>query len=245
MHAVTTFSANGWTKYAREGVESFVRHWPGRLHCYYEQTAPEIDGMLLNATNTGKLVWHDLLAQQALRNVLGWMARIPMMQGRTPDGAYNYHRDAWKFCRKTFAVQDAASRCSGLLFWLDADVRLTQDVPEQVLGEMLAKHAVAYLGRKESPHSECGFIGFNLDVDGTRDFINRWAGSYVDGSFGDLPGWHDCWVFDALREQTGIRSLNLTELTSTGGVAERVFEKSVMGQYGTHLKGSAKHKEAA
>jgi hypothetical protein len=243
MLAVTSFGRVGWEKYARESILTFIEHWPGKIAVCYEQIMPELDGTLLNATSTGKVVWLDLLKDQDLLNVLGWVSRIPTMQGRDEQGGYNFHRDIWKFCRKTFAVKMAMNQSEGPLFWLDADVRLTADIPGDVLREMLHSHPIAYLGRKDT-HSECSFLAFDSTQPEVREFINRWAGAYTDGSVLDLPGWHDCWVFDALLKQMGCNANNLSELVCTGGVAERVFEKSILGKYGTHLKGALKARAA-
>jgi hypothetical protein len=247
MLAVTSFSEVGWKKYAREGVETFIKHWPGTVVALYEKNRPELDGTLLNATSTGKLLWADLFQDHTLMSMLGWCARIPEARGETPNGGYNFHRDIFKFSRKTFAVRMAMNLAGtkAPLFWLDADVRWTEDVPETVLEGMFATGDIAYLGRKGAPHSECGFIGFNVTKEPVQEFINRWAGAYVDGSVLDLPGWHDCWVFDALLKLMKIPANNLTELVSNGNAAEAVFEKSILGKYGTHLKGARKGKEAA
>ena len=196
--------------------------------------------MVAKAVADGKLVWANLFDDKSLLNVLGWAARIPLCQGLMPDKTYNYHRDVWKFCRKTFAVRLAMANWTGPLFWLDADVRFDKPVPEDVVNRLIARHAIAYLGRKDAPHSECGFIGFDTSRQDVRDFIERWAGAYVDGSVFDLPGWHDCWVFDALLKSTRIPANNLTELVSGWSV----FESSVIGKYGIHLKGALKEKAA-
>lgn len=243
MLAVTSFGPTGYQKYAREGLETFVAHWPGQIVAYYEHERPELTGTLVNATGTGKLRWVNLFDDVALKNVLGWMIRLPQTQGKMPDG-YSFHHDAFKFCRKTFAVRNAAAGYSGPLFWLDADLRFHEDVPKEVLEDMMKPAGIAYLGRVEADTSECGFIGFETSKEDVQHFIRRWAGAYVDGSFLELRGWHDCWVFDELLKQSKIPATNLTELVSVGGVAERVFEKSVMGQYGRHLKGSVKFSAA-
>ena len=249
MLGVTSFGPQGWNKYAREGLETFVRHWPGKVVAYYESTPevppPELTGTLLNAVSTGKLALHNLFEDRHLLSVLRRAGKVPLFQGTTQDGKYNYHFDIWKFCRKTFAVRLAAETYSGPIFWIDADVRFTKDIPEEVLSGMLSEKPIAYLGRKGAPHSECGFIGFDTSIAEVRQLIVQWAGAYVDFTVLDLPGWHDCWVFDALVKHFQFPANNLTEKVSTGGGAEAVFEKSILGQYGTHLKGARKEGKRA
>lgn len=229
--AVTSFSKSGWNEYAREGVESFCAHWPGKVIAYYEDDPPDYEHE--------NLIYRNLLEQPELRSVLIWCEKNTVLQGRMPNGTYNYHFNIYKFCRHVFAVSHSALRDERYVFWLDADVRLLKDVPEKFLLDMFADDTyTVHLGRSKT-HTESGFQGFDTAHPRNKLFMDMWRDLYVDGSILALPyGWHDCWSYDYLLRITNVKANNLTPDKVGVGAT---FERSPLANWMVHLKGRVKN----
>jgi hypothetical protein len=165
-------------------------------------------------------------------------------RNRGRDDPSNYRRQAVRFCHKVFAIKRAleaarADRQAGgqglrYLVWIDADVIITRPVTMDDLKKCLPDEgdAVAYLGRKDWDHSECGWLAFDLERGGT-DVIEWVAGAYQSDQVFGLDQWHDSWVWDrAIKER---RATNLTE----GKPGMDIWPHSPMGAWSTHHKGPA------
>ena len=231
--AVTSFSPAGWTDYAEEGVRSFCENWPGRVIAYYEKDKP--------AFTHEKLTYRNLFDQTELLSVLSWCERNPVLQGRMPNGKYNYNFNIYKFCRHVFAVSHAAVGKDGrYVFWLDADVRIKKPVPEEFLSLLFEGDAYTVrLYRGPASHTESGFQGFDTSMEINSAFMNIWRELYIEGTVIALPyGFHDCWSYDHMVKFTRVRAANLTpQLTAIGPA----FKHSSLDEYMTHEKGINKY----
>ena len=225
---ITSFSQEGYEQYARAGLESFVKHWPGKIVVYYEQTRPEFDDP--------KIEWRNLFDDQDCVALCAWTMSVPFLCGDMPDGAFNYHYNLHKFGRKGFAILDSLARDKGHVFWFDADTMMLKDIPQHFLADMLDGVYTCYLGREDAPHSETGFVGWNTGDPANDLFVKAWRSMYVDKTVLALPGFHDCWSYDHLVRNLDVTANNLTP----DAVGADVFPQSPIGEYAVHHKGPAK-----
>jgi len=231
---ITSFGTEGYEKYGRRFIETFLEHWKDETLVVYYETLPE------DRTQDERVEWRDLFS---IPNTPAFyekmMASPKIFQGvRTPKGRqlYDYRFDAYRFCRKVFATVDAALRPpepEERMAWVDADVVFHSDVPDGFLKSILPDEAyTAYLGR-ESMYTETGFVAFNPSHPAHSPFMRLYGDMYVTGAFKFLGEWHDCYVYDMTRTVMGVPGVDL----SGGLECEHPFINSVLGQYMDHLKG--------
>ena len=255
---VTSFSEEGFRKYGRDCVESFCRFWPQGIpiHVYYENTFQLYEGPFLTAENrpTGKqdakIHAVNLLETQPCKAFLKKHHDDRFAQGldhypghswrpNATRAGYNFRFDAYKFARKVFAIQHAANIInSGKLFWIDADVQTRKPVPVEFLNGLFPDGiAISHIDRP-GYHSECGFVGYNLDHPSTLPFINEFARIYSQGRFMDFSEWHDSYIFDRLLERLPLPTYKIAWANKMVPV-----ENSILGEYFYHFKGARKDSE--
>lgn len=235
---VTSFSPAGYEQYGRRFIETFDRFFPGEIDLivYAEHRfAHNPDSRL----DVRPLFGIDICA-----DFVDEYSKIPLACGRevTPawkakdraDG-YSFKTDAVKFCRKVFAIADAARRLpeARLLVWMDADSFTFAKVPSDFLCQLLGDADVAYLGRVGA-HSECGFLAFRMPE--AMPLIHRWELFYASGQFIRAREWHDSYLFDLARDD--VQGLRYRDLTPGG--RGHVWCGSPLGAYIDHLKGNRK-----
>lgn len=237
---VTSYSPAGYDLYGRRFMEAFDRYFPREtgLVVYTEGGGPYADIPWRNG-----LVGRDL---RDLPNFQKFHARhkdSALACGRDPaptwkikdlEDGYCYRFDAMKFCRKVFAVADAATRIrDGLLVWLDADSFAHAPVPENFFANLIGNDDVAYLGR-DGTHSECGFLAFRMPA--ALPVIIQWENFYRNDTCFKEREWHDSYLFDrarAMAPQVSCRNL-------TPGGRRHVWLESPLGPFMDHLKGDRK-----
>lgn len=244
VNLITSFSAAGWEAYGQRCVETFNTFWPPEvtLHVVSENALGS------RLPRSIRIVFHDLYKSAAAKSFLNNNANTLWTQGRGDSarpatvaprwrgGGYNFRFDAYKFSKKVFAIELVTGELqSGRVAWLDADVVTFAPVPLDLMGRMLPDaYAISCLARK-GYHSECGFVGYNLDSADTHNFIKAFAALYSTEEVFNLPEWHDSWVFDWLRGKL---------LTKTYQIPHRSkghpFINSELGRYMDHLKGKRK-----
>lgn len=235
---VTTFPNHAWDIYAKNMLESFVANWPAEVSLMVQ-----LDD--------------DLLAQQVdkiLRPTDGMVVgqeadhKAFIERNKGKDDPQDYRKQAVRFCHKVFAIKRAldaiiAHRDANVpnkepgpryLVWLDADVVTTRKITLDEIKECLPKEgdAVAYLGRKDWPHSECGWLAFDLDNGNSEAIINKVIRLYNSDEVFKFEQWHDSWVWDYAMCGT-CESTNLTK--DKPGMD--VWPHSPMGNWSTHHKG--------
>jgi hypothetical protein len=194
----------------------------------------------------------DLLSERSdLRAFIQRHANNPLAHGQAgPPGKWNpkkaFRWDAVRFSYKVYTVAMCADLIdSGWMIWLDADSHTHTAVPMSWLPTVCpTDHMMCHLGRGEKYHSECGFVGYNLDHPATRNFIADFVGLYdTDGIFG-LEEWHDSYVWDVVRKQYQIQHenkfFNLNPTYDDKGLAGHPFINSALGMYMDHVKGKRK-----
>lgn len=234
---VTSFSQKGYLQYGRRFVETFNQYWPKEvdLYVYHEGSIVNNSIKNMNLFVASKDCKEFITRHQDSILVKGRMVNQPYKwkSNAVPVG-YNFRYDAWKFCRKIFALAHAAENLKeGKLFWVDADVVTFSNVPLNLLDEVLPeKYHTCYLGRKRS-HSECGFVGYNLDTLQGRRLIKDFAELYATDKFLVLEEWHDSYVYDYIRKVVGVTGNDI----SAGLYSGHVFINSILGKYMDHIKG--------
>lgn len=156
---------------------------------------------------------------------------------------YNFRFDAYKFARKVFAIADAANRCAegSKLFWIDADMVFKSAMSPETFHDLLKDdEGVCYLNRKPY-HSECGFVGYNLQHKEVRRLISQFKDVYALDTFFQLKEWHDSFVFDEMlyRFKGKILERHIPHTSCSDPVGH-----SELATYMTHLKGDRKFKGA-
>jgi hypothetical protein len=236
---VTSFGVKGYEDYGKRFLDAFRKYWPEniRLLVYHEGSVlPE---------------WCHSLDLREVGSCASFLARHRnslVAQGKEPkpgfrwkksalEAGYNFRFDAYKFCRKVFALYDASTISDGKMFWLDADTITFREVPLKLLDMCLPDtFDVSYLSRRKNYHSECGFVGYNLYSNKTRRFLDTFASLYDTDAVFDLKEWHDSYVFDRVVEAHDLTSYHIPNVTIND-----VFNSSLIGQYMYHYKGDRKY----
>ncbi len=277
--AVTTFHERGYEEYGREMIRGFEAHWPAEvpLYVYAEGCRPE--------PPSPRVVLRDLLAE--CPELVAFKARHrddPVAHGareftvlqaglrfrpfgpllRRVRWGKGFRWDAVRFSHKSFATFDAARRRpADVLLWLDADLRFLQDVPRELLEEIVPETClVAYLKRakngeaaaelipsqrrlrfyhREGKHPETGIVGYNLRHAAIDDFLAEFEALYTRDALFEEREFTDSFLFDRLRERFAARGHETYDIgEGIGRVASHPLVNSRLGPYMDHLKGERK-----
>lgn len=224
---ITTFPNSSWAVYAEKMLQSYVKYWPTSIPLMVQLD----DDMLY------QLVDSILRPQDGI--AVGWEPEHAAFVERNKDKDHptDYRKQPVRFCHKVFAVHRAYEaamnqKVSGgdsirYLIWMDADV-ITTGLPN--IEACLPKEgdAVAYLGRKDWDHSECGWLAFDLENGGGK-FIELLYEFYINDTILSQEQWHDSWAFDLLKPA----ATNLTQ--DKPGMD--IWKHSPMAAWSTHYKG--------
>ena len=230
--AVTSFNPEGWKEYAGEYIETWIQNWPGRLIAYCNGERPAGLHQGIEARN--------FFDQPEYLEFVAQLGGYKIFSGEG-FGKYDYHHDILKFSRKVFAITHAAlSMKEGIVYWIDADIKMGKPIPEQFLMSQAEGVYTAHLGRKDYPHSEGGVTTYDTGHRGNKRFMKALRRMFVDLTVLTLPMWHDAAAYDWLLENLvpKISSRNLT--LGVGG--QQVFSRSPFGEYMEHRKGTRKDK---
>ena len=149
-----------------------------------------------------------------------------------------YTFDAIKFSRKVFAITDPWGPY-GWRIWLDADVETFSKVDRNTLRKFCPQErAISYIGRdhRDWHHSECGFVGYNMNLPETRAFLERFRWYYTSGMVFSLLEWHDSYVFDKVMAEF-YHHTPLFHNLAQGIRGMHPWPDTVLGKYMTHSKG--------
>lgn len=242
---VTTFNADGYNKYGRRMIDTFINAWPQDISlwvyaegCVVHQTAPNLQIFDLAQASPElakfKRTWQDVPRAN------GDVSTDPVRSQRK-DAGKGFKWDAVRFAHKVYAIFAAAQHCnSEWLIWMDADMVCHSPVPMDFVNSMCPFNVdLCFLGR-EGKYTECGLYAMNLHSPLIQLFLNRFQHFYDDAEHGifTLEEWHDSFVFDAVR-----KSMQLRELNWSAGIIRgegHPLINSSWGQYLDHLKGDRK-----
>ncbi|MFO7296021.1 MAG: hypothetical protein C0P72_008360 [Clostridia bacterium] len=233
---VTSCSLAGWEEYGQHCIANLLRYWPDEVTVYLisEDSLPLNNLPLLPKDRlvTCSLTSNPNAVKFYEKNKFNAQAR-----GRIRSNIYRYSHDAWKFSKKVYAIELAASFVPvGKLIWLDADVNTFKPIPIEFLHKMCPDSCnISFLSRRRW-HSECGFVGYNLNTQKTREFITAFADVYTSGLVFHLREWHDSFVFDWLRAKHDLACYKIPN-----GSEVHPFNYSELGHYMDHWKGNRKN----
>lgn len=239
---LTTFPNSAYKVYGERMLQSYCANWPEEVGLLVKLD----DDLLLPDVNKilrpcdGAVGGHTLEQSAFLE------------RNKDRDDPNDYRKQACRFSHKVFALKSAAdfwrdekkrtgkAECRYLI-WLDADVLTTRKVTIEDIQKCLPKEgdAVAYLGRKDWDHSECGWLAFDLE-NGGNTIINTAFSYYNRDEIFKFVQWHDSWVFDIIRNQ----SCGWTNLTPDAKGME-VWPQSPMAAWSKHYKGPIAKQELA
>ena len=241
---VTSFSADGYERYAQKMLESVVENWHPdlKLTAYYHDCEEALVSAFPKASN---IEYRNL---NEVEDMLAYRERMKAYDG-TANGqtAYDWRMDAIKWCHKVYALTDLGLELAdkdaeaGWMCWLDADTVTTKPLTVEKVSALLPEKAhLVHLGRKDVDYSETSFIGFNLSYESPVYMIADLRGCYDIGEVVSYREWHDGFIFERLLKiytAHGMRVHNLTP--DVEGLA--AFQSSPLSQYMTHYKGALKN----
>jgi hypothetical protein len=170
-----------------------------------------------------------------------------------------------KWFRPVAAIKYASEILDGYFSSIDADCLFINKIDDFFFEEILYDYNITFLGRenfkiirhggytsngeyihtntfpstKKDTHTETGYIGFNLNLQGTKKFIDRNFDYWVKGDVLDLEFKTDCHTFDATRKELNLKYNNLCDpLGEISPIGSKVIEHSVLGKFLIHHKGT-------
>lgn len=235
---VTTFGNASFDVYAKRMLQSFAANWPAEIPLLVQLD----DELLLQ--DVAKIVRpQDAIATGWEKDHAEFVER-----NKGKDDPQNYRKQPVRFCHKVFAIKraldavekqkaDGGQDIPRYLIWMDADVITNRQVTMDDIKLCLPKEgdAVAYMGRKDWDHSECGWLVFDLENRG-QIAINAITRMYETDHIFMLEQWHDSWLWDDVRKNFTLSPNTWTNLTHNATGMD-VWPQSPMGKWSTHYKG--------
>lgn len=235
---ITTFPNKDWYEYLHACTLSYMHHFP-----------VEIPLLIKVFKNDMQSVVEDSLAN-LVKNVGDKKGmKVHVETGSTAEEVafYERHKDYKNsgdyrtnyidFSHKIFALYQAYlfAKQEGIdyLIWMDADIVVKSEVTIADLEKWSGGADIAYLGRKDWDHSECGFVMYKVETAGK--FIERFHEMYVKDEVLKQKQYHDSYIFDVLRAE--FSDLNYHNI-SEGVEGRDVFNISMLGEKLVHYKGA-------
>lgn len=241
---LTTFNANGYAKYGRRMITTFLNHWPKSVNlivysedCAVTESAENLeirDIATVSELTAFKQRW------QAVPYATGDISHDPVRSLRK-DAGKGFKWDAVRFAHKVYSIFHCARSVStDWLLWMDGDTVCHSAVSLADLDRLCPPDQdLCFLGR-QGKYSECGLYAMNLARPDTKTFLQRFQRMYDDAENGifTLDEWHDSYVFDAVRKQCALKELDWSSHLITGEGHPLI--NSEWGAYLDHLKGARK-----
>lgn len=202
----STCSAEGYEQFGRTYIQQFLRHMPKEvdLHVFTDGWTPDVE----NDGRATRLVYHRCEDVKGLQEFLAKhrddAAKCGIFE---KDGVprRDYRRDAVTYshvvCPLSWFVHGPLQGYDWVVR-LDMDVTFKGNVPMSFWEGLLEpQYATVYLGRRDWPHSETGFVAYNLQAGaGGYTLLDCMLNCYDTGRIFHLQGQTDCDVFDYARD---------------------------------------------
>lgn len=241
--ALCTTFPNGYPT-AEEMLVTFDKYWPKEIDLFidldpmpkedFEHALKEFGALIPN---------HDPMLN------CEWTPDKKAFYEKYKDQGSDYRFHVCRFGHKVFTLNNVAQQIKDThdyLIWLDADIITHREITVEKLKEWLPEGVVSYLGRTVAPHSECGYVAYNLK-NGGAELLEKMQSYYTRGKVFELKGWTDCDVFDDC-----IKDLDKTDLAkdvpidkSIGSDGWHVWPFTDLGKYTEHKKGARKNPRKA
>jgi hypothetical protein len=240
----TTFNADGYEKYGRRMIQTFLQTWPGEVTlvvyaegCTVAETAPNLvvnDIGIVDSLTTFKEIW------QGVPRANGDVSDDPA-RARRRDAGKGFKWDAVRFSHKVYSIFHCARSIStDWLLWMDGDTVCHSPITLADLDRLCPPDRdLCFLGRRHK-YTECGLYAMNLATPNSRGFLQKFQRYYDDAEGGifTLEEWHDSFVFDAVRKQCVLNELDWSGHLITGEGHPLI--NCEWGAYLDHLKGARK-----
>lgn len=240
---ITSFNQEGLKQYGQRMIDTFEALWPAEVDLIVcaEDCKPQI-----SRPNSRVLDLINLSAQ--LRAFIDRHRNNPLAHGQAgppevfdPRKTFRWH--AQRFAYKVYSVALCERYLSGWMIWLDADTHTHSKISLQTLHDLCPTEAmIAYLGRGEKYHSECGWVAYNLSHPDCRKFIHDFVAMYDHDDIFRETEWHDSYIWDIIRKRYQNTSVfhNLNTSTANKRLSGHPFINSELGRYMDHAKGNRK-----
>ncbi len=164
-----------------------------------------------------------------------------------PDFRFNAIRYSYKVFAMFEAYKHAIKNKYEYLIWTDADVRFKKKFEIENLYQFLPSQSeiMSYLGRTmfptpAKPYSETGYLGFNIHHKLFHRFISDVINTYISGEIFSFEQWHDCWVFDRIRERYEENGAMFKNLSGEYKHLSHPYVNTRLGEFFDHFKGDAR-----
>lgn len=237
---ITTFPDNAWDIYAKRMLQSFMQNWPQEIPLLI---ALDDDLLLPDVQKFTR-------PQDAISVNWGKEHKEFVDRNKDKDDLQNYRKMPVRFCHKVFAIArayDAALKqkkdgevAPRYLIWMDADVIMNRQITTQDIQECIPKEgdALATLQRKDWPHSECGWMAFDIEGKGGELIVEMFK-AYCTDRIISQEQQDDSWMWDLICKEKGY---GVTNLTSNAPGLD-VWQHSPMGKWSRHYKGPVAKQE--
>lgn len=240
-YAVTTFSLDGWQRYGKQFVDTFLQNWPLPLFVFGEgQSCPR------EYRNRRELIWYDLRDDPEHEQF------VAKFSGAEFNHPVDFNMMSVRFCHKVFAITSPKLPGEGWRTWIDADCWTTKMVEPFWLANLFPDNkALTFLGRKgfmrpgQKAYTECGFVGYNQSFEESIWVLAKMRALYTSGRLFTLGqhNWHDSYAFDHARQSVPEPLLNNLSAHCPAGELH-VWPKTVLGNFMIHNKGPGRKAKA-
>jgi len=220
---VTTFSDEGYEKYARTFLESCEKNLDSAVDvvAYVDTVQMQSNRIQSRVLETSAPELTAFKQRNAYRD-------SPVFQ-----------QAAIRFSHKVYAMCHAARTIDcDMLIWLDADTEMLSPVDKMTfLSKLPPGYFVSYLDR-QPVYTETGFLAFDMRNPYAQEFFARMQEYYDTDRVFDLEQWHDCFVFDAVR--TTMEQQGKTRAYNVSPVVKKNHFNQLFSGVIIHYKGDAK-----
>ena len=150
------------------------------------------------------------------------------------------HKGAIRFAPKSFTIfNHCIETDTDFVIWMDSDIETFAPMNKNFINSLVREGVyTTFLGREDT-FTEGGLVVYNVKHEKNEAFMEHWRIMYEFDQVFRLDEWHDCAIFDYLRNRllTEEEQLNLSPW---GRGFEHVFNNSILGAYMDHMKGPRK-----
>ena len=204
---VTSFRGDHWNIYAKDCIESFIKHWPKdtKLYAYYNDW-PERG---LQSYDTDRVEFIDLMSVST--ELCEFFKKF-----KSPKDTPNWRTDVKRWAYKVYTEYDFfvknSPKCD-VGIWIDADTVTYNDIPKAKLEEwMPTDKDISVLGREAVNYIEAGFVAMRM-TDLNKALFSDLFGVWNSGEIYNYKEWHDAFVFTRimnLHQAHGLQVHNLS-----------------------------------
>ncbi len=174
-------------------------------------------------------------ARDVIPRELGGDAPPEMFPGKgSGTGDVWFRKHMFRWFRKIVALGHASEGYGDVLFWMDSDCYSKAPLPRELIERTFRGTGFVYM-KANREATESGVIGFDLAVEGTREYLAALRDHYTSERFRDHHRWDDGYVFDVIRKELGApRSRDMAK-RAVGN--NDVLPTTPFAPYLEHLKG--------